>query len=635
MTNRIRVCVDQHIASEEAEQVRQLSIAANPDNYVPPSPFEAAAQTRWLWANGTTIKVKFLDGDRVVQRRVEEYAHVWSKYANIKFDFGPHAFAPIRISFKIKGQSWSYVGTQAYWLFDQNQPTMNFGWLEPDSSEEEFASVVLHEFGHALGLIHEHQHPENGIPWNREAVFDYYSGPPNNWKQSYIERNVLSAYSHTQTQYSDFDLKSIMLYPIPNEHTVGDWSVDWDNDQLSETDKQFIGTLYPFPEGQEQDGADGTEHGSGAGEETDGAEGTELDSTLTTVNRLAAAAPGDGVNDPAQRVQRNQLAYAIRSEVQNLQNVIETIQSGESSLKDNAVYIKKTVEDIPVYVAELVKLERNDLGRNIENLWERMHFNPLLQNPEQDFEAQEQANHLNILNTNISQIVALVGEMTIPDRINDWLEQSRPGYYFSFHEVFEDELPQEQDRERLLKFLGWAPNVLKNGLVDTGSGLIYRYDDDREAQKQSLLHLLYTLLGTVAFIILLALPSLVDETWQLKMTHIPTLLVGWLAVLIGVVVHVLIGSYKRSREQGGLPPMIAVGDLSLWLNAKSGQLILRLGLALFAFVALASGAGPANVTMLNAFLLGYSLDSFVEIFSGSLDSRATNLTSDLKKQLSR
>ena len=36
---------------------------------------------------------------------------------------------------------------------------MNYGWLEPDTSTREYQRVVRHEFGHALGMIHEHQNP--------------------------------------------------------------------------------------------------------------------------------------------------------------------------------------------------------------------------------------------------------------------------------------------------------------------------------------------------------------------------------------------------------------------------------------------------------------------------------------------
>jgi hypothetical protein len=122
---------------------------------------------------------------------------------------------------------------------------MNFGWLAPDTDDVEYQRVVLHEFGHALGCIHEHQHPEAGIPWDTEAVYARYSGPPNNWTRQQIDINLLDKYARDQTQFSQFDPESIMLYSIPNALTSGDWSVGWNTD-LSETDVQFIGTVYPF-----------------------------------------------------------------------------------------------------------------------------------------------------------------------------------------------------------------------------------------------------------------------------------------------------------------------------------------------------------------------------------------------------
>ncbi len=47
------------------------------------------------------------------------------------------------------------------------------GWLEPDTPNDEYRRVVLHEFGHALGGIHEHQSPASGvIPWDKPKVYE-------------------------------------------------------------------------------------------------------------------------------------------------------------------------------------------------------------------------------------------------------------------------------------------------------------------------------------------------------------------------------------------------------------------------------------------------------------------------------
>lgn len=241
----LRVCIDRVLPDDLVEDAQRRSIAVNPDNA--PSPLEMAVENQWLWKPGQVLRVRFLDGYPIVQSKVASLAHQWSHYANIKFDFADHPQAEIRISFKLKGQSWSYVGTQALIVTDQGQPTINFGWLEPWTPDEVFSSVVLHEFGHALGCIHEHQHPEHGIPWNKTAIYNHYMGSPNYWTKDQVDHNVLDKYSKTLTQFSNFDVKSIMLYPIPNEHTLGDWSVDWENTELSETDKEFIGQVYPFP----------------------------------------------------------------------------------------------------------------------------------------------------------------------------------------------------------------------------------------------------------------------------------------------------------------------------------------------------------------------------------------------------
>jgi hypothetical protein len=167
------------------------------------------------------------------------------RHANISFDFRHTRDAEIRISFTVGG-SWSALGTDALVedFFPPDEPTMNYGWLTSRSSDEDYSEVVLHEFGHALGMIHEHQNPVNRIRWNRRLIYQALGAPPNNWDQEMVDRNFFEVYSRTQTQFTAFDPKSIMLYTLPAEWTLDGLEFSR-NVQLSDEDKRFIAARYP------------------------------------------------------------------------------------------------------------------------------------------------------------------------------------------------------------------------------------------------------------------------------------------------------------------------------------------------------------------------------------------------------
>jgi len=74
-------------------------------------------------------------------------------------------------------------------------------------------ATVLHEFGHALGLINEHQSPaEGGFEWNKEVVTKALQGPPNYWDKTTINVNMFNHYDASQITATQYDTKSIMHY---------------------------------------------------------------------------------------------------------------------------------------------------------------------------------------------------------------------------------------------------------------------------------------------------------------------------------------------------------------------------------------------------------------------------------------
>ena len=227
MAENIRVCIDRTIPE----------VITN----------ELALPRAKKWENGKVLRVRFLDGLASIQQRVKPFAEAWHPYSNVTFEFVTSGPAEIRVSFNPDGTSWSAVGTDALnvdW-FPANGPTMNFGWLTEATDDTEYSRVVTHEFGHALGCIHEHQSPANDIPWNTEAVYRYYAA--RGWSKPVVDQNIFRKYEKSQTQYSAFDRQSIMLYAIPAELlTDPSKAVGW-NTALSKTDKDFMQTAYPKP----------------------------------------------------------------------------------------------------------------------------------------------------------------------------------------------------------------------------------------------------------------------------------------------------------------------------------------------------------------------------------------------------
>lgn len=202
---------------------------------------ELALVAGLMWPNASTLRIRFMNTPEAMQTRIMSAALEWSKVANLKFDAANHARAEIRISTVPDGRSWSYIGMDAA-TRPQTEATMNFGWLTPKSTDADVSSVVLHEFGHALGAIHEHQSPGGAIEWNEPVVLKACAAMA--WSEAQCRFNILDRYTPEGLKFTRIDPTSIMMYAFPVEWTTNKVGTPW-NVTLSPSDRQFIGMLYP------------------------------------------------------------------------------------------------------------------------------------------------------------------------------------------------------------------------------------------------------------------------------------------------------------------------------------------------------------------------------------------------------
>jgi len=205
------------------------------------------------WENGSTLKVAFISStnqpkksERLkVEAKVKKYVKEWEKYANIKFQFTSNSkTADIRIGMDTTSGWWSKIGIDAK---NYSGKTMNYGWkgssIKKGITEKSYRRKVLHEFGHALGLKHEHQNPAGGICWDWDLAIKYYKDA-NDWSEERTRNNLEALATRDVGNSTQFDPKSIMIYGIPNTVTKCDFETK-SNDILSTFDKIGIANLYP------------------------------------------------------------------------------------------------------------------------------------------------------------------------------------------------------------------------------------------------------------------------------------------------------------------------------------------------------------------------------------------------------
>ena len=241
------------------------------------------------WTPGETLSVAFLDGNSQLHADIASIASEWTKYGNIKLDFGYNPAtgryrkwsrsdmeykAHIRISFNEKGY-WSQVGMDSIDLnvSKPSEASMNFADFNVERPDG-WKAAVLHEFGHSLGFEHEHQHPTEGcnndfrweddpgyvattdksgcyipdINSKKPGIYIVLGGYPNFWPRSKVKSCLRQFADSESLSTTPFDRKSIMVYFFPDWMYIKGQESHCYNEEnfvLSDGDKKAMALAYP------------------------------------------------------------------------------------------------------------------------------------------------------------------------------------------------------------------------------------------------------------------------------------------------------------------------------------------------------------------------------------------------------
>lgn len=366
------------------------------------------------------------------------------------------------------------------------------------------------------------------------------------------------------------------------------------------------------------------------------------------------AAPSEGGNDASDAAASDDEMEQARLEavceqmrramelVRHLRESLEPVAAGTAALVRQSTY----VDDARKLVTEALSAVKPGLSGEAEALnnahqyWKRAQLSPI-------FDGQKRASlAADVLVPEIREVIELLDKMmfslarvTIPPRVNDWLDTSIPSYYLPFDDAFEDELPRSDHRFEILKDLAIAPREVPHGLVSPHERIIYRHSGVWW-KRWGIIGILAVIVWSISAALLYGNIPL----WRFGEIPIPLLpkppagdaslyLVPWTMVLAGIFVHIIVDANKRSLA-AGRPPLFSLYFFPRWVEALSGVIVFKVVVSIITLAALFLFEAP-GVAAGTAFLAGYSSDSVIDLFTKKIGQDTESKLEEWKKQLKR
>lgn len=224
-----------------------------------PSSFEQIYIRNTLWPAGHRLRICFFDGNAAARRHVLDVFEAITTQTNLRLDRTdrpcPDPKADIQVKFDER-DCYSYLGQDALLVIKENPklPTMALCRLSGPAWNERADGTIRHEFMHALGAAHEHQHPDsrckdefNLDAFRKPPLFD--RDPAENEKAIRVNiAEITKTYPREQLAIVKYDPKSIMHYRLDARFFKSKNAtclLTSDNNVLSDGDWAFLKEMYP------------------------------------------------------------------------------------------------------------------------------------------------------------------------------------------------------------------------------------------------------------------------------------------------------------------------------------------------------------------------------------------------------
>jgi len=212
----------------------------------------------------------------------------------------------------------------------------------------------------------------------------------------------------------------------------------------------------------------------------------------------------------------------------------------------------------------------------------------------------------------------------VPSDLRSWISKQRVLKPLDFHTAFARDLPDKDDRDRMLKYLASAPDSYRDAFIDVETGKIYR--TSAAASEVLLAYLLFAAVVIGGGLIVAGMSYY--NVFGLTRDAMTTWLAAYAGIVLGAAAHMIIDVFK-AKENEKVFTNVGVRAVILWAYSEQTQVLKALAPLFLGPVILAQIGDSAPLT---GIFLGYSFDSVFDLVLKRFDKTMAVGSDELLKK---